>query len=259
VTLHRVELRGIPVDLHLRATAAGDELRREFTLLVGERDAHDVPVRLLALAEELSARFADVGDPARDAVDAAAARGVATADAVYEVPAEVADACEHLRTMLAEADDYCRRGQELLTLAPSEELVAYRHWFLDQFVQQIAGRPPRSWAEVAPPPRAAAAEPAPPPGDEGPEVVLPLSGVIDLETAPEFRATVAELRERNVSGIVLDLSEVTFIDSVGLSVLVSVHRRLREEGGRLTVRSPSEAVRQVLAMTGLHEVLDIRS
>ena len=66
-------------------------------------------------------------------------------------------------------------------------------------------------------------------------MVLPLSGAIDLETAPEVRAAVAELRERDVAGIVLDLADVTFIDSVGLSVLVSVHRRLKDEGGRLVV------------------------
>jgi anti-anti-sigma factor len=272
VSLHRVELRGIPVELHQRATEAGDELRREFALLAGDREPHDVPARLLALAEELSARFADMGDPAQDAVLAAAASGAATADAVYRVPAEVIDACEQLRAMLGEADEFCRQGDSLLTLAPSDELIAYRHWFLDQFVDQIAGRPPRTWAEVAascqPP-----VEPRPPadearetlPGAErdeagevSREVVLPLSGAIDLETAPAVRAAVAELRERDVADIVLDLADVTFIDSVGLSVLVSVHRRLRDEGGRLVVQRPAEAVRQVLTMTGLTGVLDIR-
>jgi hypothetical protein len=147
VRLYRVELRGIPVDLHQRATAAGDELRREFTLLAADRDPHDVPARLLALAEELSGRYADVGDPARDAVLDAAGRGSSSADAVYVVPGVIVEACEHLRAMLAEADEYCRRGDSLLTLAPSEELVAYRHWFLDQFVDQISGAEPVSWAE----------------------------------------------------------------------------------------------------------------
>ena len=74
MSLYTVELRGIPVDLHQRATAAGDELRREFTLLATGPDPHGVPARLLALAEELSVRYADVGDPALDAVLDAAAR-----------------------------------------------------------------------------------------------------------------------------------------------------------------------------------------
>jgi anti-anti-sigma factor len=257
VSLHVVHLRGIPVELHQQATAAGDALRREFTLLVAERDSpHDVPARLLALADELTQRFATLGDPAQEAVLAAAAAGRTTADAVYEVPPEAVEACERLRAMLAEADEYCRQGDELLTLAPSEELIAYRHWFLDQFAEQVAGRPARAWADVAP--RATRADEPPPPVDS-PEVVIPLSGAIDLETCPPIRSTVAELRDRDVGGIVFDLADVTFIDSVGLSLLVSVHRRLRDEGGHLTVSRPSPSVRQVLEMTGLMGVLDVRA
>ena len=49
--------------------------------------------------------------------------------------------------ILDEADEYCRQGRLLLTLATPAPLVAYRQWFLDQFVDQAAGAPPVAWAD----------------------------------------------------------------------------------------------------------------
>ena len=61
------------------------------------------------------------------------------------MPADVADACVHLRDSLDAADDFCREGEHLLTLASPDDVVAYRRWFLDEFVHQVAGDPPRPW------------------------------------------------------------------------------------------------------------------
>ncbi len=46
-----------------------------------------------------------------------------------------------------EADDYCRAGQHLLTLVTPPEALAFRRWYLGEFVRQIAGEQPRPWTD----------------------------------------------------------------------------------------------------------------
>ena len=75
--------------------------------------------------------------------------GVERIDLTYRIPPSAAGAAKDMADVLAEADDYCRAGKHLLTLATPPELVAYRTWFLDQFVDQIGGRSPVSWPEYA--------------------------------------------------------------------------------------------------------------
>ena len=49
----------------------------------------------------------------------------------------------------------------------------------------------------------------------------------------------------------LDLSAVTEMDSAGLQLLLSLHKTLRAQGMELTITAASEAVRDVLALTGV--------
>jgi hypothetical protein len=63
------------------------------------------------------------------------------------VPSSARDACIELEKLLDEADEFCRSGEHLLTLAASPEVVSFRRWFLTEFVRQIDGEDPISWAE----------------------------------------------------------------------------------------------------------------
>lgn len=60
---------------------------------------------------------------------------------------EAAEGAARLESLLDEADEFCRAG-DLLTLAATGEGVAFRRWFLHEFVRQIDGRPPRAWSSV---------------------------------------------------------------------------------------------------------------
>ncbi len=84
---------------------------------------------------------------------------------------------------------------------------------------------------------------------------LVLAGEIDSYTAPEL----AERLEADPSLLVLDLTDVTFIDSSGLRVLVEGHRRRVEAGSSLTLRTPSAAVQRLLEISGLAGHLDVSS
>jgi len=145
-----VEVRLLAVDLADLHTAEAhhDELFREFALIAGSEPfpGHEVPGRLLAIIEELTNRFASfTAGPQAELADAAE-RGDRDADISFLVPRDVEEAIIRFADLLTAADDYCRQG-DLLTLAPPAEAVAFRNWYLGEFVAQIHGSDPTPWPE----------------------------------------------------------------------------------------------------------------
>lgn len=146
VTIRLLEL---PVQIHSQSSEHSDELMREFTFIRAQStdpEASDVPAKLLDLVDEVTGRFAGFTASSQQELDRAIAAGEETIDLVYRVPPDVGDACVRLGELLDAADQYCRDGEVLLTLATPETLVAYRRWFLDEFVRQASGESPRPWS-----------------------------------------------------------------------------------------------------------------
>lgn len=90
-----------------------------------------------------------------------------------------------------------------------------------------------------------------------PEYEVRLLGELDMSTAPQLREELLRLASDGATMVTVDLSELAFVDSTGLSVLITGLKRLRQQGGELTLRSPSPGTRRVLEITGLTEVFPI--
>jgi hypothetical protein len=147
-TLVEVHLRQLPVAVWAGAQEHLDGLLREFTLIVGasrEGTETHLPTRLLELVEELQHQYEGTGTDQDAQLAAAALAGVAELDLTYLVPASAAGASVRLGEMLDAADRYCQDGEHLLTLASPPGAIAFRRWFFDEFVRQIAGGPPCPW------------------------------------------------------------------------------------------------------------------
>ena len=148
VTVHLLEF---PVRVAAAAREQFEGLTREFELIqVSAADGHgvDVPRRLMEMVQALTTRFAGVADGPRERVEDAIDRGdLVIADHVMEMPREVGPASQALSDMLDAADEYCRQGQHLLTLATPPELVAYRRWYLGEITGQLAGAEPTPWPQ----------------------------------------------------------------------------------------------------------------
>jgi anti-sigma B factor antagonist len=80
--------------------------------------------------------------------------------------------------------------------------------------------------------------------------IVTVAGEIDISTVTRLRE---RLFERATSGtpLVVDLDQVSFIDSVGLAVLVGTANRAAEHGGSLQVASGRPKIHQLLRLTGL--------
>ena len=85
--------------------------------------------------------------------------------------------------------------------------------------------------------------------------VIHVRGEIDLATAGRLR-DVIEPHMGPKQTIILDLSEVEFMDSSFLNVLVQARGRLTENGGSLVLRNPSPAAHRVLTVGGANDLLE---
>ena len=61
------------------------------------------------------------------------------------MPPQVLGAVDALDALLDEADEFCRSDGYLLTVTSSEEGLAFKRWYFDEFRRQLAGEPPTPW------------------------------------------------------------------------------------------------------------------
>jgi anti-sigma B factor antagonist len=80
--------------------------------------------------------------------------------------------------------------------------------------------------------------------------VVRVWGDIDMATAPVFRDTLDLALEQGVS-IVVDMSGIDFIGSVGVAILEDVAHRAQRSRGGLVVRNPSRMARKLFALVTL--------
>lgn len=88
--------------------------------------------------------------------------------------------------------------------------------------------------------------------------VVTVVGELDLYTAPSLREAALEAAGRGPSRLILDLTEVPFLDSSGLGVIVACLKHLREIGGDLVlVTAPTSPPAKLLSLTGLDKAIPI--
>ncbi|MBV9417353.1 MAG: STAS domain-containing protein [Solirubrobacterales bacterium] len=90
-----------------------------------------------------------------------------------------------------------------------------------------------------------------------PTVIAP-EGELDIARVGDFRAALSNAASEDETAVVVDLSDVSFIDSSGLGALVELHDRLRRDGRRLAVIAPGGSAPAVLInLAGLRSRLPI--
>jgi anti-sigma B factor antagonist len=81
--------------------------------------------------------------------------------------------------------------------------------------------------------------------------VLEVSGELDLAAAASLEEELDRALSSGSQVIVIDLKELDFIDSTGLSVLVRAHQRAHETGLEMGLVNPGAQVERLLSLTGL--------
>jgi anti-sigma B factor antagonist len=85
-----------------------------------------------------------------------------------------------------------------------------------------------------------------------------LQGRVDAFTVPALRERMDQLLSQGARTFVVDLSAVSFLDSAGIGVLVSLLRRARQVGGGVNLVWPTEtAAQRILRLTKFDAIFDM--
>ena len=85
--------------------------------------------------------------------------------------------------------------------------------------------------------------------------VISVSGELDLASSPALEEELERVAQSDVQLVVVDLRNLEFMDSTGLSVLVRAHQRAEENGRRLGLVNGSQQVQRLLTLTGVADRL----
>ncbi len=87
--------------------------------------------------------------------------------------------------------------------------------------------------------------------------VLPLEGEIDLHVSPRVAESLATMIEQKPGRLVVDLSQVSYIDSSGLAVLIEGMQNVEGYGGKFFLAGLQENVRPIFEIARLDQVFVI--
>ena len=94
--------------------------------------------------------------------------------------------------------------------------------------------------------------------DDG-RAVVHVTGELDVVSAAPLRRELVRLAEADVGHVLVDLTEVTFIDSTGMGVLIGALKRFRSAGGCLELVVRDARVLRVLRIAGLSRTFTIHA
>lgn len=84
-----------------------------------------------------------------------------------------------------------------------------------------------------------------------------LAGNLHVEEATELRETLIEQIDSGVHSIRLDLSELSYIDSSGLGVLIAIHKRCTQKNGSVKIKGLKGNIKELFELTRLTKVFEI--
>ena len=86
-------------------------------------------------------------------------------------------------------------------------------------------------------------------------VTLEITGRLDTTTAPNLESVIKEL-SHDTKELVFDMSELEYISSAGIRVLLTAYKKMNSNQGIMRIEKPNDIVCEVFEMTGLSQMLD---
>ncbi|WP_088102325.1 anti-sigma F factor antagonist [Halalkalibacter urbisdiaboli] len=91
---------------------------------------------------------------------------------------------------------------------------------------------------------------------KGSVLLVRLEGELDHHTAEELRGQVeAQLADADIKHILLNLEQLSFMDSSGLGVILGRYKQIKGNGGEMVVCAISPAVKRLFEMSGLFKII----
>lgn len=87
--------------------------------------------------------------------------------------------------------------------------------------------------------------------------VMCCGGSLDADTVTAFKKVAYDLVSSGATRFIIDCTDLTFIDSMGLGVLISLLRRVRSRDGDVKMAALSDEVKTIFEITRLHRLFDV--
>lgn len=89
-------------------------------------------------------------------------------------------------------------------------------------------------------------------------LIVKALGRLDLDNAVEYGTKIKDFIEDNdedIANVTLDFSEITFISSFGLKVILELYKQLKEKNGSIKLKNASEQIRKSFTMVGFDKFI----
>ena len=90
--------------------------------------------------------------------------------------------------------------------------------------------------------------------EEQDKIFMKIEGRLDTKTAPELEKEADKAVEK-ISSLIMDFTELDYISSAGLRVLLRTHKAMKAKKGSLIIRGANEEVQEVFTITGFSDIL----
>ena len=87
--------------------------------------------------------------------------------------------------------------------------------------------------------------------------ILELKGEVNIDTAPVLRLACDEVYNHGTKKLVLDFAKVTFIDSVGLALMIEMLQRFRQSDGALVLVNVEDQIRYLFELSKIDMLMSM--
>lgn len=89
------------------------------------------------------------------------------------------------------------------------------------------------------------------------EWVFSLNGELDLSTANKLKDDLYKSVEEKLSDVVIDMTNLEYIDSTGIGVLVGLMKKLRTQGKDIKISNAKDNVKRIFKITGIDQIISM--
>jgi anti-sigma B factor antagonist len=86
-------------------------------------------------------------------------------------------------------------------------------------------------------------------------IVVDMKGWVDISSSMQFEEHINSLVKTGKENIIMDLSQMEYINTRGLGAFVALQKKMDERGGSVVLAAPTERVKQSIELTGINRVI----
>ncbi|WP_075556256.1 STAS domain-containing protein [Parabacteroides timonensis] len=91
----------------------------------------------------------------------------------------------------------------------------------------------------------------------GIETVISLSGQLDTLSSPDLEKEIMDILEKDVKKVILDGTDLSYISSAGLRLLLILQKKMSQKGGTFVLRNIQSSIMDIFKITGFNSFLTI--